>query len=104
VRSNVVVGLAAACQGSVARYLGKLAATIGRRREAADLFERALTANTRLRAPVHLAHAQLDYALVLDDSRRVRALAEAAQLTALELELPVLQARAAPLCPSASPS
>ena len=31
---NVVIGLAAACLGSAARYLGRLAATIGRADEA----------------------------------------------------------------------
>jgi hypothetical protein len=49
---NVVVGMAAVCLGPAARLPGALAATMGRRRESAELLERALAANDRLRAPV----------------------------------------------------
>jgi hypothetical protein len=37
-----------------------LAAAIGRKREAADLFERGLAANTALRAPLCVARTELE--------------------------------------------
>jgi hypothetical protein len=84
---NVVVGLAAVCLGSVATFLGKLAATIGRDREAVDHFERALVANESLRAPVCLAHTQLDYARALGPGPRAQQLTESASLAAARLGL-----------------
>jgi DNA-binding SARP family transcriptional activator/tetratricopeptide (TPR) repeat protein len=62
---NVVIGLAAACLGSAAGFLGKLAATMGRPERAAEHFERALAANAALQAPGCLARAQVDYARAL---------------------------------------
>ncbi len=62
---NVVVGLAAACLGSVESFLGRLAATMGRSAEAERHFERALAANAALRAPACLARTQVDYACAL---------------------------------------
>ena len=62
---NVVIGLAALCLGSTARYLGKLAAVLGERGAAAEHFDHALDANARLRAPLWLAHTQLDYGSTL---------------------------------------
>ncbi|MGN6871379.1 MAG: ATP-binding protein [Solirubrobacteraceae bacterium] len=59
---NVVIGLAAACLGSAAGFLGKLAATMGRGERAAEHFERAIAANLELQAPGCLARAQVDYA------------------------------------------
>jgi DNA-binding SARP family transcriptional activator/tetratricopeptide (TPR) repeat protein len=59
---NVVIGLAAACLGSAASYLGKLADTMGRGDLAAEHFERALAANAALGAPACLARSQIDYA------------------------------------------
>jgi eukaryotic-like serine/threonine-protein kinase len=52
-------------RGSVSRYLGLLAATIERRREAARHFEDALEMNGRMRARPWLAHTQHDYARML---------------------------------------
>ena len=52
--ANVVIGLGAACLGSVATFVGRLSAVIGRKREAAELFEQGLAANTALRAPVFI--------------------------------------------------
>jgi DNA-binding SARP family transcriptional activator/tetratricopeptide (TPR) repeat protein len=59
---NVVIGLAAACLGSAAGFLGKLAATMGRGELAVKHFERAMAANLELQAPGCLARVQLDYA------------------------------------------
>jgi class 3 adenylate cyclase/tetratricopeptide (TPR) repeat protein len=51
--------------GSAARYLGLLAATTGRREEAARHFETALAANARMGTLHALAHTQLDHAELL---------------------------------------
>jgi tetratricopeptide (TPR) repeat protein len=91
--ANVVIGLAAVCLGATARYLGRLAATMGAQDEAAGLFERAIERNTALKAPIHLAHTQVDYARVLGTGPRARSLIEAAQRTAEELDLPMLKRR-----------
>jgi DNA-binding SARP family transcriptional activator len=90
---NVVVGLAAVCLGSAASFVGKLAATIGNDRDAAALFERALDANTALRAPVCLAHTQLDYARALGPGPRAQELIESAAGTAQTLGLRKLARR-----------
>ena len=90
----VVIGLAAICLGSAETFLGKLAATIGRDREAAEHFERALAANRVLRAPVCVARTQLDYARALGrGQRRTRAGAEASS-TAARLGLQDIARRA----------
>jgi DNA-binding SARP family transcriptional activator/tetratricopeptide (TPR) repeat protein len=91
---NVVIGLAAVCLGSVSRFLGKLAATIGQAREAAEHFERALIADAQLRAPVCLARTQLDYAAALGPGARAHELVESATRTAEQLGLPSLARRA----------
>ncbi len=62
---NVVIGLAAVCLGSAERFLGKLAATMGRSADAERHFERALVANAALGAPGCLARTQVDYARAL---------------------------------------
>ena len=51
--------------GSVARYLGLLAATLGRRNEAIAYFQNATAANERMAFRPWLAHTQLDYARTL---------------------------------------
>jgi tetratricopeptide (TPR) repeat protein len=71
---NVVAGIAVLCFGSAARFLGKLAATMGRSAEAGRHFEVALEENARLRAPVLLAHTQLDYAAALGSGGSASAL------------------------------
>ncbi|HUO73531.1 MAG TPA: AAA family ATPase [Solirubrobacteraceae bacterium] len=95
---NVVIGLAAACLGSAARYLAKLAVAMGRREEAAVHFERALRGNAALKAPVELAHTQLDYALLLGprDARAGELIAAAAR-AAEEFGLEKVARRAAAL-------
>jgi hypothetical protein len=51
--------------GSAASFLGKLAATMGRDDLAAEHFERALSVNQALGAPICLARTQADYARAL---------------------------------------
>src|SRR5207253_10559159 len=51
--------------GSVARYLGLLAALIGRREEAARHFEDAVAANARMGTAHLLARSQVEYAELL---------------------------------------
>lgn len=86
--ANVIIGLAAVCLGSVEGLLGKLSWTAGRDRAAAAHFERALEANSSLRAPVALAHTQLDYARALGPGARATELITAAARTADDLGLP----------------
>jgi DNA-binding SARP family transcriptional activator/tetratricopeptide (TPR) repeat protein len=96
--ANVVIGLAVVCLGSAARYLGRLAATMGRGGEATEHFERALVAEAALKAPVCLAHTQLEYARMLGpDSAKARSLLEAATATAEKLGLSALLGRVAKL-------
>jgi hypothetical protein len=92
-----VIGIGAACLGSAARYLGRLATTMGERTAAVEHLRRALARNAALRAPVQVAHTQLDYARVLGPGQEARELIEAAARTARELELPAVARRAAPL-------
>jgi tetratricopeptide (TPR) repeat protein len=95
--AGVVIGLAAACLGSTARFLGKLAWTMDRPRDATEHFDEALSFNARLNAPVCLAHSQLDYALVLGRRGGAGGLVEAAARTAQELKLPWVAQRATKL-------
>jgi DNA-binding SARP family transcriptional activator len=90
---HVVIGVAAVCLGSAARYLGRLALTAGDRTTATEHLGAAIAANTALGAPVQLAHAQLDQALALGPGAEARALVAAASHTAEELHLPALAAR-----------
>lgn len=91
---NGVAGIAVLCFGSAARFLGKLAATLGRASDAAAHFELALEENARLRAPVLVAHTQLDYAAALGQGGRASRLVEEAAATAAELALPWVARRA----------
>jgi DNA-binding SARP family transcriptional activator/tetratricopeptide (TPR) repeat protein len=94
---NVVIGIAAVCQGSAATYLGRLESTMGRRAQAAEYFAQALRANGELGAPVRLAHTQLAYASALGAAPEAETLIDAAAATAAELGLPVVARRAAEL-------
>ncbi len=87
VQANVVIGLGAACLGSVATFAGRLAATIGRRREATELFEQGLVANTALRAPACVARTELEYARALGPGRRGQDLVASAERAAVQLGL-----------------
>ena len=62
---TLVVGAAAACHGSVAQYLGRLAALMRRWPDAVRHFEDALRANLLLGARPALAHTQQGYAEML---------------------------------------
>jgi hypothetical protein len=95
--ANVMIGFAVMCLGPAARFLGKLSATAGREEEAREHFERAVHACIALKAPVCLAHTQLDYARLLGGGTRKRELIDAAARTAGELELPWVARRAAEL-------
>jgi tetratricopeptide (TPR) repeat protein len=63
-RLNAVFGPLAG-YGSVARYLGLLAATASRFAEAADYFEQALTMNYQIDARTFAAYTRADYASML---------------------------------------
>lgn len=86
-RHNVVITFAEACEGSVARYLGLLAATMERWDDAARHFEVALTMNAALGARPLVAHTQREYAAMLrargalGDEARAAALQAAARNT-----------------------
>jgi hypothetical protein len=95
--ANVMIGFAAVCLGPAARFLGKLSAAAGREDEAREHFERALGASVALKAPVCLAHTQLDYARLLPRGTRRRDLIDSAARTAAELDLPWVARRAAGL-------
>jgi tetratricopeptide (TPR) repeat protein len=69
-RHNVVIAFAEGCNGSVARYLGLLAATMQRWEDAARLFVDALAMNAALGAWPPLAHTQCDYAAMLRRAAR----------------------------------
>jgi len=92
---NVVIGLAAVCLGSAARYLGRLAGTMGQPTTAVEHLRRALEVNAALKAPVHLAHTQLDYARALAPGPEAQALIDQAASSAQELALPAVARRAA---------
>lgn len=62
---NVTLAPGAACNGSTARVLGRLSATLGQWDRAHRHFERALQRNRRLGAPQFIAHTETDYAEML---------------------------------------
>jgi tetratricopeptide (TPR) repeat protein len=78
-------------RGSVARYLGQLAALLGDHAEAAAHFEDAIVMNKRMSARPWLAHTQHDYAQLLHsrngpgDQERAENLQAAARATYNEL-------------------
>jgi tetratricopeptide (TPR) repeat protein len=84
----VVIGYGIACYGSVAHYLGKLAATIGDLEAARRHFELGLRVNSRIRARPFIARTQFDYAcllLRLDEPDKASESIIAALATAREL-------------------
>jgi len=95
--------------GSVARYLGLLAATAGRADDAARHFEEAQHANARMGLRGQLAHTKVDHAGVLfarngpgDREHALRLVAEA-RTTAEELGLGRLRERITRLSPPPLP-
>jgi predicted ATPase/DNA-binding SARP family transcriptional activator len=95
--ANVVRGMGGLCLGPVARLLGRLALVMGRQQTACDHFDSALRSAAGLRAPVLLAHTQLDYAEALQSGARASRLIRDAASTAQELGLPAVARRAAEL-------
>jgi DNA-binding CsgD family transcriptional regulator len=90
---NVVIGHVVACYGAADRYLGMLAATLGRADAAAEHFERALALNRRMGADTWLAHTAYEYATLLGP-RGADLLAQASAL-ARRIGLVALQERIA---------
>jgi tetratricopeptide (TPR) repeat protein len=60
-----VADLAEGVRGSVSRYLGLLATTAGRHKQAAAYFDQAIASNARMGALPWLAHTQRDYTQLL---------------------------------------
>jgi predicted ATPase len=101
----VVAGVASACTGAVARPLGRLAATLGRWREAEQHFERALAMNRRLGGRPFVARTQYELAAMLVSAidagpatadasiARARELLDAAHASARNLGMTGLEAR-----------
>jgi tetratricopeptide (TPR) repeat protein len=107
---NVVVGMSAASYGSAERYLGLLATMLRRPEDAGRHFEAALAMNARLGARPLVARTRADYARLLlelggrADRARANALLEAAERTAVELDMPRLRARLARIPRAAAPT
>jgi tetratricopeptide (TPR) repeat protein len=92
----VIIAHGVGCYGSLARYLGLLASTIGDDESAAAHYETALRVNSRMRARPFVARTQHDYArLLLAHGERARAseLLGKARETAVELGMRRLQER-----------
>ena len=87
--------------GAASRFLGQLAATMGRRQEAESHFDQALAMNARMGAKPWLAHTQFQYARVLlagaapGDVARARILLDDARAIARQLGMRSLEARIA---------
>jgi DNA-binding CsgD family transcriptional regulator len=100
---NLLVGPTAACFGAASRYLGLLAATMGRWQEAQQHFEDALAVNARMGAKPWLAHTPYAYAAMLPargqagDHERAMSLLDAAVVLSRELGMRALEARVAVL-------
>jgi tetratricopeptide (TPR) repeat protein len=95
--SNVVVGMAVTCLGSVSSFLGKLASLLGRDEDAAEHFERALEGNRALKSPVLVARTQLDYAAALGPGERAGELVASAARLAGASDLTAVSRRVAEL-------
>jgi hypothetical protein len=96
----VVIGFSIACLGSVERYLGLLAATIGRKEAAEAHFAQAIAANRRVHAMWPLAQTLYDYAVFLHgagagSSEQARECLREAAALARERSLVALEARIA---------
>jgi DNA-binding CsgD family transcriptional regulator len=96
---NLLVGPTAACFGAASRYLGLLAATMGRWQEAQQHFEDALAVNARMGAKPWLAHTQQTYAAMLlargraGDQERAMSLLAGALTLSHDLGMQALQQR-----------
>jgi tetratricopeptide (TPR) repeat protein len=87
--------------GAASRFLGQLAATMGRWQEAKEHFEEALEMNTRMGARPWLAHSGYQYALMLlarsapGDIERARILLDEAETISRQLGMRSLETRIA---------
>jgi DNA-binding CsgD family transcriptional regulator/tetratricopeptide (TPR) repeat protein len=110
--TNVMIGNLVATYGSVDRYLGMLAATLGERELAETHFERALALNRRMEARTWLAHTAFEYGRMLlgrgpsHHHRAGQLMAEADRLAG-EIGMPALRKRVhahgAPAAPAPGP-
>jgi tetratricopeptide (TPR) repeat protein len=96
---NVVIANGVFCYGALSRYLGALAAVMGRWDEAAKHFEDALAMNARMEAWPWLAHTRHQYASMLlarrksGDTEKAATLLETALTTTRELGMHALEER-----------
>jgi DNA-binding SARP family transcriptional activator len=97
----IVGGRGVYFRGAVARYLGLLAATLGRREDAVRHLEHALETNTRVQAPPWIARSLLDLARALlargrpGDKHRAKDMLRRAELQAHELGMQSLTGQVA---------
>jgi tetratricopeptide (TPR) repeat protein len=93
----VIAPVSTVCCGSVARYLGMLAATLGHWTAAEEHFTAALRLDEHLQAWPWLAHTKHEFALMLrargrsGDQQRATELIAAAMASAERIGLPALQ-------------
>ena len=80
---NVVIGLGAVCLGSVQRYLGRLALTLGEPM-AEEHLRAAVKVNGALGAVIELAHSQVDLARAVGEGSEAAELLGRARATAAE--------------------
>jgi tetratricopeptide (TPR) repeat protein len=76
----VVVGSASVCLGASSRYLGQLAAALGRWDDADAHFRHALELDARTSSPVWLAHSRFQYSRMLSQRGRPEDLGKSDQL------------------------
>jgi DNA-binding SARP family transcriptional activator/tetratricopeptide (TPR) repeat protein len=88
-----LIGAGAVCRGPLDGYLGTLALTTGERETARGHLRAAIELNRRLRAPLHLAYAQIEYARALGPGTEARALLREARSGAATLAVPRLERR-----------
>jgi len=96
---NIIVSVGAACYGSAARFVGALAALLGRLEEAEQHFNKAMAMNGRMNAQPWLAHTKYQYARMLlsrdqtGDREKASGLIKDALATARELGMSSLERR-----------
>jgi DNA-binding CsgD family transcriptional regulator len=109
---NVMVGQGVACHGSIDRYLGMLATTLGEWDRAAQHFEAAMALNREMGTSTWLAHTEYEYARLLlargnREPQQVAALLGEAEQRAEQIGLKALSGRiealGAPIAPASLP-
>jgi DNA-binding SARP family transcriptional activator len=88
-----LIGAGAVCRGPLDAYLGELALTAGERERAQSHLRAAIELNHRLRAPLPLAYAQIEYARALGPGEQARSLLREARTGAATLAVPRLERR-----------